>query len=456
MSRIYRTDIARIERFDVVVIGSGCAGFSAAVCAARSGAKTVLLEKHQMIGGTATSSLVGPFMTSFDGQGERQIVRGIFDELVTRLEKRGGAVHPSKTGDNSPYSSYHKGYDHRHFGVTPFCSALLQIEMIQMLKEAGVKVLINTAVIDVVKDKDTVTAIVAHDGSDLRLFETQVAIDCSGDAIAAYKAGAVRPECSNENTDLQPMSLIFSLYGVEDNTIQRYIDSHPDEHGALFRCYVQEACNNGEFPIERDLVGLFKCLKSGEWRMNTTRMQNLSPVVAEDLTAAYEIGMKQIFFLLDFCRQLPGMENMRLKEIASSIGIRESRRIDGVYTLQPDDLMKPVTFYDSIGMGSFPLDRHPSSGAAGGLATNPKPANCFQIPYRILVPRLVDGLLAAGRCVSASRDAQASIRVMPQAFIMGQAAGTAAGICIKSGIKPREVPYELLKLLLLEQKAVLE
>ena len=449
-------EISREETVDVLVVGSGCAGFAAAVSAARAGADTLLIEKRQMLGGTATSCMVGPFMTAYDGKGNRQIVKGVFDELIRRLEKHGGAVHPSRTGDNSPYCSYHMGYAQRSCGSTPFSVGLLQLEMFDMFREAGVRILLNTAAVDIEREGDQITAVILFDGNDFRRIRAKQTVDCSGDAFIAYKAGAVTRDSTNENTSVQPMTLFYSLYNVDDAAVQRYIDENPNEHGALYRKIVREDIKNGSFPIARDLIGLFKELDAGEWRMNTTRVQEVSPLTPEGLTNAYEQALRQVYFLLDYCKKLSGLEEARLKSIASSIGVRESRRLQGVYTLKADDLTRPEFFPDPIALGSFPLDRHPTSGVSGGLYMNPPPANCFQIPYRVLVPEFADGLLVAGRCVSADRDALASVRVMPQCFAMGQAAGTAAALCAREGCSPRALPYPLLRKTLLASDAELD
>ena len=191
--------------------------------------------------------------------------------------------------------------------------------------------------------------------------------------------------------------------------------------------------------------------------MNCTRIQGLTSTVAEEFTQAYRVGLEQVFFLMDFIRTLPGLENARLKQIAPMVGVRESRRIDGVYSLEAEDLLDPPkVFDDSIAMGSFLLDLHPASGTRAGIETRPVVANCFQIPYRILVPKAVDGLLAAGRCVSGSRDALSSIRAMPQAFAMGQAAGSAAALAIERGEEVRAVDVSALQDMLRRAGAVIE
>ena len=252
------------------------------------------------------------------------------------------------------------------------------------------------------------------------------------------------------------MTTMFSIYGADDDKIERYVQDHPEERGQLFRSAIEQAMAETDYPVPRNKIGLYKGLLSGEWRMNCTRIQGLNPTIPEDLTQAYHIGPRQVFFLMQFIQKLPGLENARIKEIASSVGIRESRRIEGLYSLEMDDLLDPPKpFADSVAMGSFILDLHPSSGSRAGGDGRPPVANCFQIPYRILVPRTVDGLLAAGRCVSGSRDALSSIRVMPQAFALGQAAGIAAALCAAGGIQPRALDISALQDSLMRQNCII-
>ncbi len=460
MTNPYIGTIKETRSYDVVVCGGGCAGVLAAVASARAGAKTILVERNHMIGGMATAGMVNPFMTCFDGRGERQIVKGLFEELVRRCEAQGAAIHPSKTGDGSPYGCFYEGYHRRHNNVTPFRSDYIQLVMLQMLEEAGAEYLVNVTAVDVIQEGSRVTGIVLFDGNDLCRYEAKIVIDCTGDAFVSYKAGAVKEECREDSGyEVQPMTTGFSIYNADDETLIQYAKDHPAQRGMMFQPQIEQAMEEmgADYIVPRNKIGLHKLIAPGEWNMNCTRIQNLNNTVPREYAKAYKTGLEQVFFLMDFIHTLPGLENARLKQIAPVVGARESRRIEGIYTLEAKDLCDPPTrFDDSIAMGSFLLDLHPTSGSRAGIDTRPIVANCFQIPYRILVPKAVDGLLVAGRCVSGSRDAMSSIRVMPQAFAMGQAAGEAAAICVEQGIQPRDVDVALLQDRLLKNGAVIE
>lgn len=145
----YTGRIETTRRGEVIVCGGGCAGVAAAIASARSGAKTILLEKTSVVGGTATNGLVGPFMTCFDPKGERQLVKGIFDEMIRRMEEKGGAIHPSKTGQVSAYGCYIRL---RHNNLTPFQPEILKMVMMDMLLEAGVEICLNISILDTEKE----------------------------------------------------------------------------------------------------------------------------------------------------------------------------------------------------------------------------------------------------------------------------------------------------------------
>lgn len=460
MSAEYKCTINRFFDYDVVVCGAGVAGFSAAYASARAGAKTLLIERDSIVGGNATGGLVNPFMIAYDGRSERQIVKGVFDTLITRLEAKGGAIHPSKTGDGSPHGCYYTGYNRRHNNTTPFDPHMIQLEMLEMLDEVGAEYLVRMQVIDVVMDGNKVIGVIAFDGNDIRQYNAKVVIDATGDGLVSFKAGTISPECE-EGTgyEVQPMTTGFSIYDVDDEAIEKYVEEHPEEKGNLFRATIEEDMKKmgDAYPVPRNKLGMHRYPCHGAWNMNCTRLQGLNNTVPEEYAKAYKLGLKQVFFLMDYMHKLPGLENAKLKEIGPALGVRESRRIEGVYTLQAEDLLEPPKqFDDSIGMGSFLLDLHPASGNRAGIDTRPIVANCFQIPYRILVPKKVDGLLVAGRCVSGSRDAMSSIRVMPQCCVTGEASGEAAAMCVVGGMQPRDIDVSKLQARLIANGAVIE
>lgn len=449
----YRTDAREVGGFDVVVCGGGTAGVAAAVAAARSGAGTALIEKSFSVGGSAYNAMVGPFMTCYDGKGEEQIVKGIFDEIVRRMEKRGGAIHPSKTGRVSEYGCFNPK---NHHNVTPFEPEALKLVCFDMLGEAGVRLFLNHTLVDAAVEDGRVTGAVCFDSVGMAVFRAPVFVDATADAVLAFKAGVEFETGRRENGLTQPVSLFFSIYDVDDDQLIEYVGRDPGKRHLPYSGEVEEARARGVYTINRNKIGLYKMVRSGQWRLNTTRIQGVNPLCPDDMTAAYVEGVRQIEFLLDFFKTLPGLENAKLMQTAASIGIRDSRRIKGVHTLTADDIYDAREFNDVIALCAYPMDLHPATGSARGIQEGDRPLpNSYRIPYRILVPERLDGLLVAGRCVSATFEALGGIRIMPPVMAMGQAAGVAAAVSAAAGIQPRDIDVKDLQKRLRQQGAVL-
>ena len=451
----YSGIIEAVKSADVIVCGGGCAGVAAAIACSRNGAKTILIEKSSVVGGTATNGVVGPFMTCFDPKGEKQIIKGIFDEMIVRMEEKGGAIHPSKTGQVSSYGCYIKL---RHNNLTPFHPEALKMVMMEMLLEAGVEIHLGITILDVKKEGDAIQSVVAFDGSRLVEFAGKIFIDCTGDAFVSLKAG-VTCDMEDPQEGLQPMTLFFWIYNADDQKIEAYLDQDEENKYLPYHKLIEEAREKGNFPINRNKIGLYHMVNEGEWRLNTTRIQGLSPVDEDDMSHAYVEGLKQVEFLMEFFKTLPGLENARIAQSGAVVGIRESRRIEGIYTLTEQDLIENTKFDDVIALCSYPVDLHPAKGTLTGTSYKKEKTNVadvYEIPYRILVPKNVSNLLTAGRCVSATHEAMGAIRIMPSVFAMAQAAGTAAALCVKNGTRPEQVDVKRLQDLLREQNQCLD
>jgi hypothetical protein len=451
-SIVYQKTVPVIAEPDVLVVGAGPAGIAAAISAARTGARTMIVERFGFVGGNLTAGLVGPCMTSFSLDGETQLIRGVFDEMVVRMEAMGQAIHPSKVPASSPWCGF---IEYGHDKVTPFDPEAVKLVALDMLREAGVDVLLHTFVADAIVEDSTVRGVIAVNKSGMQAIRAGVTVDCSADGDVAARAGAAFEMGREEDGLVQPMTLFFRVSHVDDKVVEEYVASHPDDFRP-FSSLVMKAREEGAFPIPRRGVGMYRTLEPGVWRINTTRMLKLDGTSAEDLTRGEIEGREQIKALMRFFREwLPGFENCRLYDSAATVGVRETRRIVGEYTLTYDDLATGRHFEDVIALCGYPLDIHSPNSDGGGTDGRLPTANEYEIPYRSLVPRDLDGLLVAGRCVSATHEALSAIRVMPPAFAMGQAAGTAAAMAIEWGRAPREVPVPQLQEILLRQGAYL-
>ena len=448
----YQRSVPVVADADVLVVGGGPAGIGAAVSAGRNGARTVLVERFGFLGGNATAGLVGPFMTSYSLDGKEHLIRGVFDELVQRAEALGGAIHPSKIEGGTDYSGF---IVHGHHRVTPFDPEAVKIVAAEMCAEAGVEPRLHTFVVDALVEDDAVAGVVVTSKSGLQAIRAKVTIDCSADADIAASAGAPFHKGRDQDGLMQPMTLFFRIANVDDEKVNTYIAAHPEDNRP-FQSVVTAARERGEFPIPRPGIGLYKTPRAGVWRINTTRLQKLDGTDVRDLTTAEIEGRKQVLFLLEFFRKYcPGLESCTLLDTAATIGVRETRRIVGEYTLTTDDLVSGGDFEDVIALCGYPVDVHPPEGAGGALREDLPTANAYQIPYRCLVPIQTNRLLVAGRCVSATHEALGAIRVMPPSFAMGQAAGTAAALAVAEGVEPRNVPIPWLQETLTKQGAYL-
>lgn len=437
---------------DVLVVGGGPAGIAAAIASARNGAKTLLVERHGYLGGNLTAGLVGPCMTSYSLDGEQQLIKGIFEELIVRMEAAGGAIHPSKIPAGSEYCGF---ITYGHDKVTPFDPEAVKLCAAEMCLEAGIDLLLHTFVADAIVEAGALAGVVVASKSGLEAIRASVVVDCSADGDVAARAGVAFEQGRTEDGLTQPMTLFFRVGNVDDARVKTYVTAHPDDYRP-FASLVKEARERGEFPVLRRGVGLYKTLEDGVWRINTTRLHQLDGTDVRDLTRAEIDGRRQVAALMRFFRAwLPGFEKSVLLDTAATIGVRETRRIVGEYTLTLDDLATGREFDDVVTLCGYPVDIHSPTGDGGGADGSYPSANVYQIPFRSLVPLGVEQLLVAGRCLSATHEALGAVRVMPPAFATGQAAGTAAALSIAHGVAPRDVSVPLLQETLVRQGAYL-
>lgn len=449
----YHTEVPVVADVDVLVIGGGPAGIGAAIAAARAGAKTVLVERYGFLGGNATAGLVGPFMTSYSDDGETQLVKGVFDELVRRMERVGGAIHPEDVRTGSPYSGFFsKGHDH----VTPFDPEAVKLVSVEMMEEAGVQLYLHSFFCDVIIDGDKVKGGIILNKSGLQAIHAKVTIDCSADGDVAVKAGAEMLQGRQKDGLTQPMTMFFRVANIDDEQVLKYVEENPEERDLLFSKLIAEKREAGEWTVNKNHLGIYRTSQQGVWRVNTTRVQGLDGTKVEDLVQGEIEGRRQVFELIAFFRKyFPGFENATLVDTAAQIGVRETRRLVGEYTLTEDDLISGRDFEDTIALYGYPIDIHSPDDVTTEFSKTYQTANIYQLPYRILVPKVKDGLLLAGRNVSATHEALGAIRVMPCAFALGQAAGVGAALSSKQGVEVRDVDIQQLQQTLIEQDVVL-
>lgn len=442
MECVVNLEIKKRFSCDVLVIGGGIAGFSAAVCAARSGMNVILTERDGCLGGTATVGLVGPFMSSFDPTGSRQVIAGFMDEFICRMERSGGAVHPTKCLGGDGYSAYRTN---GHIGVTPFDPECFKLTSETMCEEAGVRLLYHVLFVSCEKDDESHirTAYFASKNG-IYAIDAKLFIDCTGDADLVTACGAPTV-IGDEAGHTQVSSLFFLVDGVDKQKLEAHLAQYPESTHKTQRYFedvVKKAQLSGKFPCQRSRVSAFEGM-NGIWRVNMTQYDGKIDFSApEDVTKAEIACRQQIDPLMQFLKEnVPGFANIRLLQSAQSLGIRESRRIIGEYTLTMEDVAAGRRFEDGICLVGNAVDFHGKndrSGAYQGAYYVPG-QEPTQIPLRCLIPKGMDNLLVAGRCLSADQMAHSAVRVMPPCFAMGQAAGTAAALAVQNGVSPKQL-----------------
>ena len=442
---------------DVLVVGGGSAGIAAAIASARHQAKTVLLEQYGCVGGMATVGLVGPFMTSYDTEGTEQIVKGIFQELIQRMIAEGGAIDPAEVPAGSEYVSF---IHEAHHNSTPFDPEVMKYVAMEMLLEAGVDVNLHTHLICALMRRRSIEQVVFTDKAGLGLAQAKIFIDATGDGDLAASTGNPFKKGRKEDGKMQPATMFMRIGKVNDEKVRKWAEEHRDKEERLFQSIVAKARAEGRFPknLPREAVGMYRTLREGEWRINTSRILGIDGTAPHSLTRGEIEGRRQARALMRFFREYcPGLKDAYLIDTGAQVGIRETRRIIGKYTLTRKDVQKARHFEDAIARYSFFLDIHNPSGA--GQETRKRlfieGGKYFEIPYRCLVPSEVENLLVAGRCISSDHQAHGATRTIPACFATGQAAGAAAAQTIRKKCPPAEVDVKTLRTTLRKDDCVL-
>ncbi|HEX5828370.1 MAG TPA: FAD-dependent oxidoreductase [Candidatus Limnocylindrales bacterium] len=422
------------DRFDVVVIGAGSAGSSAAITAGRFGARTLLVDRLAFMGGTSTAVLDTFYAFYTPGERPRRVVGGLGWEIVRLLTARGLAFERPNT--------YGAGT-----GVTYDMEAL-KVLWERLAEAANVELLLHAwATGTYVDDDGRLRAVRLWTKGGERWIEASVFIDASGDADVAAMAG-VPHDSPRDGQTVQSLSTLFKLANVD---VERATAVPKAELWALMR----EAAEAGTYRLPRIEGSWHRTPHDGVALVHMTRIPNVDATDPEQLTRAEIEGRRQVQEYHRFLRdRVPGFERSVLVATSPSIGVRESRRVHGDYRLTRDDVLGGRRFADEIALCGAPIEDHGAGGDTGWQYVGE--GGVYGIPYRSLLPGGVEGLLVAGRCFSATHDAHASARSMATCMAMGQAAGTAAVFAAAGAISPRAVPADALRDQLAAQGALLD
>lgn len=451
------------EEFDVIVCGGGVSGAVAAVAAGRAGARTLLVEKHAFLGGSLTAMGVGPMM-SFHNRAGDQVVRGIPQEVVDRLMKIGAS--PGHIADTTTYCSR----------VTPFDSEAMKQVLEEMVIESGGQLLYHTQLAEVDLADDRVRGLLVCNKAGLSRVRGAAFVDATGDGDLAFRAGVPVQVGRSSDSAMQPMTANLKVANVDTDRIRQYVRDHPEdfvfEHGreeglrrletaprislAGYCTAWAAARERGEVTVPRDFVLFFETATPGVIIVNTSRIQGLDPTNPYDLTAGEVEGRRQNNEIFRFLRNhCPGFERAVRCDSAAQVGVRESRHIRGLYTLTGEDLLEQRQFPDVICRGAYPIDIHSPDGSSV-KSSHMAPGGSYSVPYRSLVVERPTNLAVVGRCLSATSEAFAAVRVSPIAMAIGQAGGVAAALAARDRRPFADLDYRLLRETLVSQGAQLD
>ena len=411
--------------FDVVVIGGGPAGITAAAAAARAGRTTLLVERYGFLGGAGTMGGLSTFCglhAKVHGE-HRQVIHGLADEILERLVKLEGL--------NQPHLTIADGILAQAFDISAY-----KLAADEMVVDAGARLLFHaTAVGLVMADEDTIDAVIIESKSGRAAVRGRVFVDASGDADVAMWAGVPFEKAPN----LLYPSLMFRINAVDAaaagpapwRTVERLMDE-------------AQAAGTHTFPRKKPIVRPQR--NPLEWRANLTQLSNedgtaIDGTDVDQLTRGELQGRRQAFDAFDFIKhRTPGFGDSYIVDLAPQIGIRETRRVFGRYRLTEDDVLDCADFPDTIGVNGWPVEAHVAGTVEFRWPRGEDSRGYNQLPYRMLVPERVGNLLVAGRCASMTQGGQSSARVTGPCFAMGEAAGTAADLAIHDGVPVGDVP----------------
>ena len=372
---------------DVLVAGGGPAGFAAALCAARAGAKTLLVERYGYLGGMMTGARIVAVMAV--GDGTRPVARGVVEDIRQELHRFGGVNRERPDGD--------------------YCvdAEIFKWRAAEMLLASGAEMLLHTLACGPILADDRVRGVFTESKNGRGAIGARVVIDCTADGDIAFRAGAA---CTNRT---HRVTLVVFLQGVDRERERQFAESDPERHKAV----TEEAkrLNGGFLPAGRS-------------------MQEIDITDAAALTHAEIVMRRGCFEALNYLRaHMPGWEHASVAETCPQLGVRQSRLIEGLYTLTRQDIGSNRRFEDAIA----------------------RLGKGYDIPYRSLVPKGLRGLLAAGRCISCDYEAADILRLIAPCLVTGQAAGVAAALATQRGIDPDDLPADALCAALIRQNAYL-
>jgi hypothetical protein len=387
-----------VEETDLLVCGGGVAGFAAAVCSARNGAKVLLLEKYGFLGGLVTGALVLTIPP---------LNNGFNLELGERLKK---------VNSYSPLRE--PGEDIRHHQLHGIDPEILKYEMVQILKEEKVRLLLHTHITKSIVEDRQIKGVIIESKAGRQAVLAKLVVDATGDGDVSALAGA-QYEMSNPPL---PVTMMFTMVGVNTKRVLSRIGNWSN-----LRKFVEEGIRNGKLNFDLELYSKNKApgvhaetlLYPDQLNVWAGSLGGINALNPKELTQAEIITREHSMRLATFLKKnLEGFENSRIECTSAQVGVRETRRIVG---------------------GMIPSLEEVNDGKFENTVAKPYAHDEMRVPYNSLLPQGVENLLIAGRCISVKQDALVKLRLVPACLATGQAAGTAAALALREGVTPREL-----------------
>lgn len=446
-----------IRDTDIVIVGGGPAGLTAALAARRLGAEVLVIEQHGCFGGLMTSGFVT--------KPQAPVIGGIPEEIFERAQSLGGARGNIRYRLKDGNSTYF---------MSPIDPEIMKRVVFEKLEEAQVDLLLHSLAVGCIHEKKKVQGIIIESKSGRHAVFAQVIVDTTGDADVASWAGAPYRIGRPRDHIPQPMTMMFKMGNVDLNQVADYANSNLDDFTFTFFPETSGTISDDQQQLNMIFEGFHKLqakafesegyisprngfniktgLGAGNVFINATRISKGSALDVNDLTQAEVNVRKQVTTFVTFLKQyVPGFQDAYLSATPIEIGVRETRRIIGDYTITLKDILSRSQFHDVIAKGFGVIDIH----EPGGRELRFDSIEEYQIPYRCLIPQTLDNMVVAGRCISCDHESLGTIRTIPTCMYTGHAAGVAAALAIRQESLPRSLNVTMIQDALIKQKAVI-
>ena len=439
-----------MKKYNLIVVGGGLTGVAAAVAAARQNLSVLLVEQGGYLGGAMTNGLIYPFMrfwTELDNGETKWLSAGLFTEMRNRCYAYLEGATPAKPAEGPSFAHFNVSNGPGDFNTEYFKYALDD-----MVEDAGVDVLYHASLFKVNSEGRNLKSILVAVKSGEMELEADFFVDATGDGDLMAFAGCDFQLGREKDSLSQPMTTCFRMANVDDSllnaqTMREIQDAYKQKKEA----------GTIKNPREDVLTFRGKAMGKGIVHFNTTRIVKHDPTNPLDVSKAEAMARKQIWEMLCFLKEggFPAFKDAFIVNSATNIGVREIRKLKGEHVLTAQELIDLTRFEDSIALGDYDIDIHNPEGT-GTSHRYFKPGEYYTIPYRSLLPKEFDNLLVGGRCISATHEAQASIRIMPICATTGEAAGTAIGVAYNSGTNTHTVDVKAVQAKLRENGAAID